>query len=94
MEYIDVQWEHSAADEPVRLVSELDENRAEVRKLEFFADGRVGFASLSASLGGTVLGEGAVPSLVEINADPQFAGRSMEAAEFEELWTLHADRDA
>lgn len=40
MKYIDVAWRHDFADEPVRLVSELDELRFETRKLEFFRDGR------------------------------------------------------
>jgi hypothetical protein len=44
MTYIDVTWFHKLPTVPVRLVSELDDERYEVRKLEFFADGSVGFA--------------------------------------------------
>lgn len=56
MEYIDVEWKHETANELIRLVSELGENRYEVRKLEFFRDGTVGFAeairiTMSAELG-------------------------------------------
>ena len=42
MHYIDTAWKHSFPKEPVRIVSELDANRWETRKLEFYADGRVG----------------------------------------------------
>ena len=45
MEYIMVKWLHSHPDEPVLLYSELDKDRWETRKVEVFADGRIGFAS-------------------------------------------------
>lgn len=87
MRYIDVQWRHEDGNDPIRLVSELDDDRSEVRKLEFYADGRIGFASQTESSGDTRLGEGAVPSLSEINSDRQFVGVEIEATAFEKLWT-------
>ena len=86
MEYIDVRWKQSNPEDPVRLVSELDGQRNEVRKLEFFASGQVGFASASGEAHGTGLGEAPVPSLAEINADAQFSGAAIEASTFEALW--------
>jgi hypothetical protein len=62
----------------------------EVRKLEFFANGNVGFASTDVSSHGTFLAEGSVPPLEVINPDPQFGGVATTAAEFERLWKLHA----
>lgn len=56
MEYIDVQWLHEDAGFPVRMISELDDERWETRKLEFYADGRVGMADRSLELLGTRLG--------------------------------------
>lgn len=50
---IDVLWKHACESEPVRLVSVLARNRYEVRKLEFFRDGRVGFAHETMSVLGT-----------------------------------------
>ncbi len=44
MKYIKVKWLHSHPDEPVLLYSELDKDRWETRKVEVFADGRIGFA--------------------------------------------------
>lgn len=43
--YMDVTWHHDDPAYPVRLVSELNGNRWELRKLEFYSDGRVGVAS-------------------------------------------------
>ncbi len=86
MRYIDVQWIHDTPQDPIRLVSELDDERYETRKLEFFRNGVVGIARDSLGTNGTRLGEGAVPALEDINADPQFHGVAIEQREFEELW--------
>jgi hypothetical protein len=94
MEYIDVLWMHPHDSEPMRLASELDQNRMEVRKLEFFSDGRVGFASVDVSIYGARLGEVPAPSLDEINQDPQFRGVSITGLAFEELWRVHARHGA
>ena len=75
---------------PLRLVSELDHQRNEVRKLEFFPSGLVGFASTSGSAHGTELGEAPVPPLSQINNDPQFAGIAIDSAAFEALWSHYA----
>ena len=86
MEYISVVWKHNHRDEPVRLVSELDEERFEVRKLEFFRDGSVGFASKECDSARTRLGEVTVPPLAEINEDPEFEGVPITKSEFDQLW--------
>ena len=68
MMYIDVSWLHKSPLEPVRLISELDVAGWERRKLEFFADGRVGFACSTRATDGTALGTAPIPPLAEINA--------------------------
>ncbi|WP_420993620.1 DUF6881 domain-containing protein [Cupriavidus sp. 30B13] len=88
-EFIDVQWRHSLGTEPTRLVSELDEQRMEIRKLEFFADGRVGYAWAEHTAHGTELGLLPVPPLTEINAAAEFIGTTITAAEFDALWSTH-----
>jgi hypothetical protein len=90
MFYVDVTWKHESPDQPIRMVSELDAERFEVRKLEFFASGTIGHASSHYSTSGTMLGEMPVPALSEINGDPQFAGREIDAATFESLWKGYA----
>ncbi|HRX84826.1 MAG TPA: hypothetical protein P5572_07395 [Phycisphaerae bacterium] len=86
MTYIKVRWIHSHPDEPVLLYSELNDDRWEVRKIEVYRDGRRGFASVSDSVGDTRLGQGPVPTLAEIAADPQFEPVAIERAEFEAAW--------
>ena len=39
MQYICVEWEHDMEDEPYLIYSELDEERMEVRKIEFYRNG-------------------------------------------------------
>lgn len=84
--HIRVYWLHSSSDEPVELWSELNEDRKEVRKVEIWADGRVGYASRDEETGGTRLGEGPLPSLSEIAADTEFRPQVITSSEFEECW--------
>ncbi len=86
MEYVEVSWFHDFPEEPIRLVSELDEQRYEVRKIEFSRDGSVGVASLLKAIGGTQLGSEPVPSLDQINSDPKFLDSPIDLEFFEALW--------
>jgi hypothetical protein len=90
MKYIDVKWHHSHEDETIRLVSEVGADGFEVRKLEFFRDGRVGFASQESNSDSTRLGVAVMPDLSEINLQQEFTGTSIDAAAFEELWRRYA----
>jgi hypothetical protein len=87
MDYIDVEWRHELPLEPVRLVSELDRFRMEVRKLEFFRDGSVGRAWGEGSSLGTDLSTEPVPSIDQINGDGQFRAKAIDDTEFERLWS-------
>ncbi|WAC43782.1 hypothetical protein OU997_16225 [Pseudomonas sp. SL4(2022)] len=89
MKYIDVAWNHEFESEPIRLVSELDAQRFETRKMEFFRNGEVGYASIIGATPGTDLGLMAVPDLKEINLDPEFQGIEISSHEFELLWAKH-----
>lgn len=89
MIYIDVIWHHNDPAYPVRLVSELDENRWERRKLEFFRDGRVGVASAAGATLDTALGLEPVPSVDEINQDREFTAKVMKPGAFQALWSEH-----
>ena len=94
MQYIDVAWMHEDGEEPVRLVSELNDQRMEVRKLEFFRDGSVGFADACRTSGGTRLGDKCVPSLEKINEEVEFNGKTIDSVEFETLWKCYVGTDA
>lgn len=78
--YIDVAWLHHFSSEPVRLVSELDSEGRELRKLEFFRDGLVGFADEETEIRGTRLSETPLPCVAKINADSQFVARTISSA--------------
>jgi len=84
--YLKVRWRHDYPDEPVLLLSELDANRYEIRKMEIFADGTKGYASEKTSVRGTQLGEVPVPTEDEISTDPLFVVETVTADEFERLW--------
>ncbi len=84
--YFACRWLHDFPDEPVDLYSELDEARFEVRKVYVFKDGHGEIAGPGIETGTTFIGEGAVPPLEEIAADPQFEPRVITRQEFEELW--------
>jgi len=84
--YIRVRWLHSSPDDPIDLWSELDAERDEVRKVEIWPSGRIGYASKAEEVGGTRLGALPVPPLNEINLDPQFEAEAITKADFEKCW--------
>jgi hypothetical protein len=86
VKYIDVKWLHSNKSDPIRLVSEIGVDGYESRKLEFWSNGQVGYASKSGNSRETGLGQLPVPPLSEINADAQFIGIEIDAFQFEALW--------
>jgi hypothetical protein len=87
MQYLKAHWTHNFANEPVWLYSELDDDRWEVRKIEVFPDGSVGFAAPGESSGGTRLGESPIPPLEEINRDGEFVAEVIDRAQFEDQWS-------
>jgi hypothetical protein len=89
-QYIDVTWKHQNLGDPIRLVSELGDDRFELRKLEFFLDGAVDASDGSRETSRTRLGLAAVPSLGEINQDTQFEASGITQDAFEGLWLQHA----
>jgi hypothetical protein len=86
MIYILVKWIHELNDEPVLLFSELDDKRWERRKVEVYADGRMGYASEEERLGNAGLGKVSVPPLAEIASDPQFDPTDISRMDFERIW--------
>lgn len=86
MTYFKVRWLHQFETEPIILLSELDGNRLEVRKIEIFRDGRLGYASENIHSEGTMLGELPIPPAEEITNDPQFVIENLTKAEFETAW--------
>lgn len=84
--YLKVRWTHDYRDAPVLLLSELDSDRCEIRKVEIFSDGTMGYASKNDSARGTQLYEVPVETEEEILSDPQFSIEAVTAEEFERVW--------
>jgi hypothetical protein len=89
MEYFKASWIHDLKDQPILFYSELDNDRYEVRKIEIYKDDSFGFADTSFEFGGAALGTVSVPSIEEINSDPQFLANVITKEEFEEIWTAY-----
>ena len=87
--YVSVRWIHADPAYPVLLVSELNSSRMELRKIEYYKNGKVGTASRDHESGGTMLGLAPVPELAEINADRQFVGQEISETEFNSQWEAH-----
>lgn len=86
MSYIRVRWIGADYDMPVLILSELDAERWETRKLEIFADGSQGYAAHGVSSGSTILSLEPLPSVAEIASDPQFRIEEITEQEFEAIW--------
>lgn len=87
MQYLKALWHRAEKHDPIVLISELDDERYEVRKVEVFADGLLGFAGKQASAGGTRLGAEPVPGNSEILAEAEFSLEPIGREEFEKIWS-------
>ena len=86
MTYLHVVWTHSFDDEPIEILSELDDRRYEVRKLERFRNGLLTFAGPDGDTGGATLSETPLPPDAEIAKDPQFQLTWISRQAFEQSW--------
>lgn len=92
MEYIKVRWVHELPDEPELLFSEIDEFRDEVRKVEVFKDGTMGYAGIE-KRHRSRLAECPMPTVEEIGEDEQFEPEIIDKAEFTDIWERATCRD-
>lgn len=93
MTYLRVKWIHNESDAPVLIFSELSDDRWELRKVEVFRDGRIGFADAMTETDQTGLGEAPTPELAEIDADPEFEPMEIAREEFEVVWAKRTQKD-
>lgn len=87
MQYLKALWHRAGKHDPTVLISELDDERYEVRKVEVFANGLLGFAGEQASARSTRLGTEPVPADSEIRAEAQFSLEPIGREEFERIWS-------
>ena len=86
MRYVKVAWHHDHPDEPLAMFSECDDAGWELRKVEVFRDGRLGWASRDGANGDTWLSVEPLPPLHTIANDPQFQPSEITREEFEHVW--------
>ena len=84
--YLYCRWRHNDVDYPVEIWSELDGARWEMRKVERWPDGRVGYADEEEEVGGTGLATLPVPSIDEIADQYEFDPVEITREEFETHW--------
>ena len=83
MIYVHARWSHTTPSEPVELFYELDDERFILTMMERFADGRVEYECSK----GEVLSDVPVPTIDEINAQPEFHAREVDAGAFNRAWS-------
>ena len=95
MQYVLVEWDHDLDDEPYLVYSELDGDRQETRRVEFYRNG------ITFSYGGERGNEGALSpnpfpedlkELCPEDAEGNFTARSIEARLFYEIWNQAQER--
>jgi hypothetical protein len=86
LRYIDVYWKHESEAYPIRLVSEVNLDNFEIRKIEFFSDGTIGYANEISGSSTTELGTHEVPNIEDINSDPIFTAKIISKQNFDKLW--------
>jgi hypothetical protein len=84
--HIKIRAIHTSPEEPVLIYSELDDARREIRKVEFFWDGSLGYASASVRSKQTELSEEPVPDLLGIAENPECAAEEISREDFETVW--------
>ena len=88
MKYFKAKWKNSGIDFPFRMIFELDKNNFETRKIEFFENGKFGYAYDDIEFNGTALGIVKTPPIEEINKNPEFEVNKIEKEEFEFIWNI------
>ncbi len=87
--WLKVKWTHTSQDEPILIYSEIDGDRFETRKVEYFIGGAVGLASRRLEKGSTQLGSVPVPEIAKINEDSEFEAEEISEDEFNSIWDVY-----
>lgn len=92
MRYVKVAWDHDFADDPVLYLSELGDDGYEVRKVQFYRDGRSEWADEGHETATVGLSEIPFPSVEEISSKSEFSAELISVEEFERAWSQsHAE---
>ncbi|AXI04312.1 DUF6881 domain-containing protein [Aquirhabdus parva] len=86
MQYMKVNWIHDFIDDPIWIYGELNDEMEEVRKIEIFRNGHLGYAACNGVSHIAFSSEENWPTKEEIESDPQFQVFIISQQEFEETW--------
>ena len=84
-----MKWTHTSQDDPILIYSEINSDRLETRKVEYFVGGAVGLASRKFEKGGTKLGSEPIPAVAKIKEDSQFEAEEISDDEFNSIWDVY-----
>ena len=87
--WLKVKWTHTSQDEPILIYSEINGDRFETRKVEYFVGGAVGLASRKFEKGPTQLGSVPLPEIAKINEDSEFESEEISEDEFNSIWDVY-----
>lgn len=93
MSYYLLLWRQDSPKFPVLIASEVDESQTEVRKVEIFPDGSVGFADEYREVGGTGLAEVPYPPPDNSNFTDELHIVQVDGRVFSALWNLAVKRN-
>ena len=77
MKYFKVEWKQDHPDEPIWLYYEVDHKNNEVRRVEEYRDGHMGYVSAEASHL-AFRAEAPLPPIDEINRNPEFDAKEIQ----------------
>lgn len=86
MRYICIEIKTYEERVPQTIYSEIDDLGYEVRKIEKYFDGTVGYASSEREVGKTLLADQMIPTIDEINMGIDVKASRLTGDEFEKLW--------
>ena len=86
MTYIKLAWSHESSRFPIEILSELDHERYEVRKIERFRDGRIHIVGPEGAASEDDLAEHPMPSEEVISRQPRLRSLPTSREEFEHIW--------
>lgn len=91
MKYLKCDWRQNSPSYPTLIYVEVDQDNFELRKLEFFLDGNIGYATQKKNYGKTELSSIKTPDIEEINSYEGLTVLEITKEEFERVWSNNVD---
>lgn len=89
MKYMRTELRETEKGLPRLIFSEIEDNGIELRKIEIYDDGMIGYAFDKIEVGKTALADQIIPTVEEINKDDDIIASYLEREEFEKIWNKY-----